>query len=78
MSHEERGKGWLSELPPVSETDLDSAILSPRFCISEQHGTQEQKSRLLDLNKTVQMSETYFPPWDRLFRRFNAAPSRQR
>ena len=57
--------GWLSEPTPVAATDLDTAILSPRFCTSERHGIQERKFRLIDdlaksnVNKTVQTSETY-------------------
>ena len=59
--------GWLSEPTPVTATDLDKVILSPRFCIAEHHGVQEPKFRLIDdlaksnVNKTVQMSETYCP-----------------
>ena len=57
----------MSEPTPVAKTDLDSTILSPRFCIAEHHGIQEPKFRLIDdltksnVNKTVQMSETYCP-----------------
>ena len=45
-----------------------SAIISPRFCISEHRGIQEPKFRLIDdltksnVNKTVGMSEIYCPP----------------
>ena len=67
MSREEFKKRWLSEPTHVTESDLDSTILSPRFCISEHHGIQEQKFRPIgdltksNVNKTVRMSETYFP-----------------
>ena len=67
LSFEEYRQGWLSEPTPATEADLDSAILSPRFCISEHHGIQEPKFRLVDdlaksnVNKTVGMSETYCP-----------------
>ena len=59
--------GWLSEPTPVTTEDLNNVILSPMFCIAEHHGIQEPKFRLIDditksnVNKTVQMSETYFP-----------------
>ena len=59
--------GWLSEPTPVSEADLNTTIPSPRFCIAEHHGIQEPKFRLIDdltksnVNKTVEMSETYCP-----------------
>ena len=67
MSHGEFRMGWLSEPTPVTESDLNSTIPSPRFCISEHHGIQEQKFRLIgdltksNVNKTVEMSETYCP-----------------
>ena len=52
---------------PVTEFDKKSTILSPRVCISEHHGLQGPKFRLIDdltesnVNKTVQMSEKYCP-----------------
>ena len=51
----------------MSQSDLDHAILSPRFCTAEHHGIQEPKLRLFgdlamsNVNKTVQMSGTYVP-----------------
>ena len=67
LSHEEFRKGWLSEPSLVTSFDLENLILSPRFCIAEHHGIQEPKFRLIDdltksnVNKAVQMSETYCP-----------------
>ena len=64
LSWEEFRKGWLSEPTPVSGSDLDNDIRSPRFCIAEHRGIQEPKFRLIEdltksnINKTVQMSET--------------------
>ena len=60
-------KGWLSEPVPVSEFDRPNTVLSPRFCISEQHGNQEPKFRLIEdlskslANDTVHSTETYRP-----------------
>ena len=60
-------KGWLAEPTSVSRSDLNHDIISPGFCIAENHGIQEPKFRLIgdlaksNVNKTVQMSETYFP-----------------
>ena len=57
--------GRLSKPTPVATDDLDSIILSPRFRIDERHGAQEPKFRLIgdrtksNVNKSVQMSETY-------------------
>ena len=67
LSWAEFRKGWLSEPAPAPNSDLRDTILSPRFCISEHHGVQEPKFRLIDdlaksnVDKTVQMSETYCP-----------------
>ena len=41
LSVEESHKGWLSELKPVTYFDRYNAVISPRFCIAEQHGLQE-------------------------------------
>ena len=55
--------GWLSEPTPVTESDLNSTIPSPRFCISEHHGIQKPKFRLIDdlaksnFDKTAEISE---------------------
>ena len=46
---------------------MSNAILSPRFCIAEQHGLQEPKYRVIDglsrpeVNATSHMTDTYFP-----------------
>ena len=51
----------------MKSADLGEVILSPRFRIAEHRGIQEPKFRLIDdltksnVNKTVQMSETYCP-----------------
>ena len=39
--------GWLSEPNPVTASGKTFTILPPRFCISEQHGLQEPKYRLI-------------------------------
>ena len=52
---------------PVANADLENTILPPRFCISEHHGNQEPKFRLIcdltksNVNKTAEMPETYCP-----------------
>ena len=53
LSLEEFRKGWLSEPVPVSDFDRSNTVLSPRFCIKEQHGNQEPKFRLIgDFSKS--------------------------
>ena len=58
-------KGWLDEPTPASRSYLRRAILSPMMRIAEHHGIQEPRSRLIgdlatsNVDKTVQMSETY-------------------
>ena len=60
-------EGCLSEPTPVSGSDLLGAILWPRFCIAEHRGVREPELRLIDditkpnVNRTVQMTETYCP-----------------
>ena len=67
LSQKEVEMGWLSEPTAVAATDLDNLIPSPRFCIAEHCGIQEPKYCLIEdlaksnVNKTVQMSETYCP-----------------
>ena len=67
MSIAEYNKGWLSKPTPVTQHDRTFTVLSPRFCISEQHGTQEPKYRVIDdlsksmVNMTVGESDTYCP-----------------
>ena len=67
MSPAEYKKGWLSKPTPDSQHDRTFTILSPRFCIAEQHGTQQMKYRVIDdlakpqVNQTVEMNETYRP-----------------
>ena len=67
LSVEEFQKGWLSEPVPVTNDDRNHMALSPRFCLSEHHGLQQPKFRLIDdlskslVNKTVQSTETYCP-----------------
>ena len=57
----------MREPTPVTEFDKNSTRLSLIFCISEHHGLQGPKSRLIDDltksndSKNVQMSETYGP-----------------
>ena len=63
----EHQKGWLSRPTPVTQNDRTNTIMSPRFCISEQHGTQEPKYRVIGdlskskINATVGASDTYCP-----------------
>ena len=67
LSLDEFRKGWLSEPVPVTAFDRSNTVLSPRFCIAEQHGNQEPKFRLIDdfsksrVNDTVHSAETYCP-----------------
>ena len=67
LSKIEHEKGRLSKPFPVTKHDLSNTILSPRFCISEQHGLQEQKFRAIDdlsrseVNATAHMADTYCP-----------------
>ena len=57
----------MSKPTQVTTHDVNILILSPWFCIAEHHGIQEPKFRLIDdftksnVNKTVQMTETYCP-----------------
>ena len=67
LSNGEFRKGWPSQPTPITTNDSRSIILSPRFCIAEQHGLKEAKFRLIgefsrsNVNKTVQMADTYCP-----------------
>ena len=67
MSVLEYEKGWLSKPTPFTQHDRTFTILSPSFCIDEQHGNQEPKYRAIDdltkshVNLTVGASDTYFP-----------------
>ena len=67
MSVLEHQKGWLSRPTPVTQNDRTNTIMSPRFCISEQHGTQAPKYRVIDdlskskVNATVGTHDTYCP-----------------
>ena len=61
-------KGWLSEVAPVNNFNRQRTILSPRFCIDEQHGAQEPKFRVMGdlplplVKAAVALDDTYFPP----------------
>ena len=67
LSKAEQEKGWLSKQTPVTKQDLSNTVLSPRVCISEQHGLREQKFRVIDdlyrseVNATDHMTDTYCP-----------------
>ena len=67
LSFGEFHNGWLSEPAPVTNLDLQTAALSPRFCIAEQNGFREPKYRLIDdlakslVNGAFGSSETYCP-----------------
>ena len=64
---EEFHKGWIPEPVPVTDHDTGHTVLSPRFCIPEQHGLQQLIYRLIDdlaeslANGTVETTETYCP-----------------
>ena len=67
MSVTEYGK-WRPPKPPLAtQHDRANTILSPRFCISQQHGNQEPKYRAIgdmaqsQVNITVGASDTYCP-----------------
>ena len=63
----DRQKGWMSMPTPATPFDRSHTVLSPRFCISEQHGAQATKFRVIgDLsrslaNAAVGAVDTYFP-----------------
>ena len=67
LSRKEHQQGWPSAPTPITEGDLDPLILSPRFCISERHGAQQPKYRVIDdlsmslANSTATMTDTYCP-----------------
>ena len=67
LSWTEYEKGWLTKPSPISQNDRTNTILSPRFCISEQHGNQQQKFRVIgdltksQVNQAAQASDTYCP-----------------
>ena len=67
MSVAEYEKGWFSKPTPAAQRDRAFTVLSPRFCIAEQHGNQKPKYRVFgDLTKshvslTVGESDTYCP-----------------
>ena len=60
-------KGRLSKPLHVKKHDFSNTILSPRFCISEQNGLQEQKFKAIDdmsrsdVNAKAHMADTYSP-----------------
>ena len=67
LTQYEYKKGWISEPIPVTKSDRLNTILSPRFCIREQQGLQEEKYRVIDdltkshVNMDVGMEDTYCP-----------------
>ena len=67
MSWKEHHKGRLSKPVPVTRSDLSQTVMSPRFCIAEQHGLQEPKYRVIEdlsrsfVNSTADTTDTYFP-----------------
>ena len=62
----ELGKGWRSKPSAVTQHDKTFAISPPRFCMSEQHGKQEAKYRVIDdlpkshVGGAAGACETYF------------------
>ena len=67
LSRKEYLSGWLSKPTPGSSTDKNELVLPPRFCISEQHGKQPAKYRIIDdlsrslVNSTLEVPDTYCP-----------------
>ena len=67
LSYKEYLNGWLSKPTPITLDDTNKTLLSPRFCISEQHGKQQAKFRVVDdlsrsqANSTADTSDTYCP-----------------
>ena len=67
MSLLEYNKGWLTQPVPITKTDMKHTVKSPRFCISEQHGLQEPKYRVIGdltrshVNSTTDTSDAYCP-----------------
>ena len=67
LSREEHLDGRLSKPTPVTLNDRNEMVLSPRFCISEQHGGKHSKFRVVDdlsrslVNSTSDTSDTYCP-----------------
>ena len=67
MSWKVHRKGWVSKHVPLTRPCLSQTAMSPRFCISEQHGLQEPKYRVVDgmsracANSTADATDTYFP-----------------
>ena len=60
-------KGWLSKPSLATQHDRAFTVLSPMFCISEQHGNQGPKYRAIDdlaksqVNQTVGAGDAYCP-----------------
>ena len=52
---------------PIAPSDLSHTVVSPRFCIAEQHGLQEPNYRAIDdlsrshVNSTADSTDTYGP-----------------
>ena len=67
LSMKEVDCGWLEPPSLVTDVDIVSTVLSPRFCIREQHGLNPAKFRLIDdlsrswVNHVASMSDTYRP-----------------
>ena len=63
----EHPKGWLSKPVPVTRSGRSQTAMSPRFCISEQHGLQEPIYRAIGdlsrscVNTTTDTKDTYSP-----------------
>ena len=64
---DEAENGWLGPLGVVSERLLDETLITPRFCIKEQHGNQDVAYRVIGdlkrskLNDNLKQWDTYFP-----------------
>ena len=67
LSMNEVASGWLEPPTLVTDEDVLYTVLSPRFCIREQHGLNPAKFRLIDdlsrswVNHVTSMSDTYRP-----------------
>ena len=58
LSWKEHEQGWLTKPTPLAECDLRALVISPRFCISEQHGLQPKHRVVGDLSRSLANSTT--------------------
>ena len=63
----ELAKNWITTPKPIADEVLRELPLTPRFCITEQHGLGPEKIRLIndceisEINKTLELYETSAP-----------------